>query len=168
MCEKEQFYLDFLKKHQPMLPDEELSEDELRIYDDARKYFKQNSNKSCIPLFLNSFGDRDGFGVYQLVEVVIFQFSIEDVLTHLKQALSNKSGSVQYWCAQIAGSFPSEALLPYLEALLYERDFDIKCATLNSLYFFEFPKTKDIIARYIEKETNIELINIAKDLFPNC
>ena len=36
------------------------------------------------------------------------------------------------------------------------------------LYFFGLLKTKDIIARYMRKENDIELINLAKDLFPNC
>lgn len=158
--------MNFLRDNQPMPSDEKLSEEELKIYDDARKFFKQYPNKLCIPLFLNSFGDGDGFGIYQLVESVILKFSLEDVLEHLVQALSNKRGSVQYWCAQIAGNFPNEELLPYMEKLLYEGDFDIKCATLNSLYFFKFASTKDIVARYVEKETDVEIINLSKELFP--
>jgi hypothetical protein len=116
--------------------------------------------------------------MYQLVDNVIFQFSMEDVLEHLIQALSNNRGSVQYWCAQMAWRYPHEELLPHMEKLLYSEDFDIKCATLSSLHFIKHPKTQDIVtryienetqdivARYIEKETDVELIDLAKELFP--
>jgi len=79
MKEMEQYYIDFLHKNQPMPQDENLSEEMITIYDDARRFFEHHPNKLCIPLFLNSFGERDGFGVYQLVENLIFMFPKEEV-----------------------------------------------------------------------------------------
>jgi len=165
MIKNEQFYLDFLKKNQPMLPDEELTEETLKIYDDARVYFQQNPNKACIPLFLNSFGERDGLGVYQLVEEVFYDFSIEDMKEHLINALSNKKGSIQYWCSRIASHFPCVEFIAHLEKLLYEGNFDIKCAVLDSLSLFDFHEARNAVSNFLKIEKDINIINHANELF---
>ncbi len=59
--------LDFLRRHQPMPDDEVLTEDLIQQYDEVRQHFIDSPDQRCIPLFLGSFGDGDGFGVYQLV-----------------------------------------------------------------------------------------------------
>jgi hypothetical protein len=50
MSDIAQFYLNFLRDNQPMPSDEYLSEDDIRIIDDAREFFMQNPDKLCIPL----------------------------------------------------------------------------------------------------------------------
>jgi len=60
--------LAFLERHQPLPPDDQLSADLIREYDEVRKFFIEHPDPRCIPLFLNSFGDESCFGVYQLVE----------------------------------------------------------------------------------------------------
>ena len=151
--EKETYFLNFLREHQPLPSDDEITEEQLVIYDGARKFFIENPNKQCVPLFLNSFGDGDGSGVYQLVEDTISQFALEDVLEHLIEAMSNEKGSVQYWAAQIAYYFPCEKLLPYLERMLYMENTscdyialsDIKTSSLISLDYIKLPESEDII-----------------------
>jgi hypothetical protein len=66
----------------------------------------------------------------------------------------------------MAGNYPCQELLTHMEKLLVVDDFDVKCATLNSLYFFKYDKTKEIVARYMETETDVEMINLVKELFP--
>jgi hypothetical protein len=155
-----------------MPPDEELTEEQLEIYDNARVFFEEqkHSNRLCIPLFLNSFGCRNGFGVYQLVEDVILRFPAEDVLEHLAAALSNEKGYVQYWAVQIASSYPNVQLLPPLESLLnketppkenideYMRIKDIKISVLGCLSFFEFPEVDGIIEKYAKSEKDKDIL----------
>lgn len=73
----------FLKKHQPMPNDDKLKESEIKRYEEVREYFINNPDEKCIPLFLNSFGGKDGFGVYQMVEDVILMYDSKKVLPHL-------------------------------------------------------------------------------------
>lgn len=63
--------ISFLEEHQSMPKDDELKESEIKKYEEVRKYFLDNPDEQCIPLFLNSFGGKDGFGVYQMVEEVL-------------------------------------------------------------------------------------------------
>ena len=48
--------ISFLKEHQPMPSDVELKEDEIQMYEQVVRYFIDNPNERCVPLFLNSFG----------------------------------------------------------------------------------------------------------------
>jgi hypothetical protein len=59
--------IEFLKKHQPMPDDDSLSTELINEYDMVRKYFLMNPDEECIPLFLNSYGKIDGYGVYKLI-----------------------------------------------------------------------------------------------------
>lgn len=82
-------------------------------YDEVRRYFLKCPDVECIPLFLNSFGDTQtcAFGVYQLVEDVMREFSAANILPRLQAALRSKSPDVQYWSAQIACNFPDPSLV---------------------------------------------------------
>ena len=125
--------ISFLKQHQPMPDDNNLSKDLINKYDDIRKFFLANPDKECIPLFLNSFSERDGFGVYQLIEDVINKFEKSKVLPYLLKALKSGYRSIRYWNTQIAASFPDEKLFEPLEKLLNENDVDIRFAAITSI-----------------------------------
>ncbi len=156
--------LDFLRQHQPMPADDKLSQDLIDRYDEVRKFFLSKKDARCVPLFLNSFGYIDGHGVYQLVEDVITQFSPEEVVPHLEIALHNPEYSVRYWCAQIASVFPSDKLLPKLQLILEFDDFDLKYAALTALEQFEKYQSKPIIEGFLQKESDEELIDLAKNI----
>lgn len=156
--------LDFLRQHQPMPADIELSQDLIDKYDEVRKFFLNEKDIRSVPLFLNSFGNINGFGVYQLVEDVIIKFSSEEVLPHLKVALSRSEYSIRYWNLQIAANFPSIELLPQLKILLKEDDFDLKYNTLTALGQFGSDVVKPIVEDFLEREQDEELIELAKDI----
>ena len=59
--------LNFLLRYQPMPSDKDLTQDIIDKYDDVRKFFIKNPDRKAIELFLRSFGEGDGRGVYQLV-----------------------------------------------------------------------------------------------------
>jgi len=125
--------LNFLKQHQPMPHDCDAEGDLIEKYDEARKFFLAHPDEECIPLFLNSFGDWDGLGVYQMVEDVIVQYDKEAVLPHILTALKSRSDYIKYWCAQISSNFPDEALFAPLAELLKADNEDIMTAAATSL-----------------------------------
>src|SRR5215207_5765235 len=87
-------------------------------FEGVRKFFLTNRDERCVPLLLNSFGEGDAHGVYQLVEDVILAFPHEVVVPALEESLRNPAGSVRYWSAQIAASYPRQELAPPLIDLL--------------------------------------------------
>ncbi len=162
--DKEKHFLNFLRENQPMPSDDLLTEELIKTYDEARLFFHENPNKECIPLFLNSFGYIDGFGVYQLIEHVIAQYAMEDVLDDLKKSLSSEYPSVRYWSAHVASRFPSEKLLPSLSKLLQEDDIDIKTFGLIAIGQIKSPEINDIINEFLRNEIDQELIAMAMDI----
>ena len=125
--------LSFLEEHQPMPKDEELKREEIEKYIEVRNFFLNNPDEECIPLFLNSFGGKDGLGVYQVVEDVIMKYDKETVMPHALKALNNESENVKYWCIQIISNFPDNRLFKPLVELLELEDEDIKAATITAL-----------------------------------
>jgi hypothetical protein len=156
--------LDFLRQHQPMPKDEDLTADIINKYNEIRLFFIEHKSKECIPLFLNSFGYINGLGVYQLVEDVILQFSMEDIIPYMKEALKSNIYSIRYWNVQIAANYPSFELLPMLTDLLKEDDFDIKYNTLTALRQFDNKVYIPILEEYLKIEKEKELIDVTMDI----
>lgn len=125
--------ISFLKQHQPMSDDKELERKDIEKYKEVRKFFIDNPDEECIPLFLNSFGDKDGFGVYQMVEDVISMYEEEQVLPHILQALKSKYDGIRYWNIQVAANFPDPRLFMPLSKLVLDEDVDIKMASISTL-----------------------------------
>ena len=103
--------LSFLKEHQPMPSDTKVTEEEMKRYEEVRTFFIKNPDEQCVSLFLNSFGGKDGLGIYQMVEDVIIMYDKEIVLPCILHAFNNSHKGVKYWCIQIAANFPDESLL---------------------------------------------------------
>lgn len=125
--------LSFLEEHQPMPKDEELKKEEIETYEEVRNFFLNNPDEECISLFLNSFGGKDGFGIYQMVEDVVMKYDKETVMPHALKALNNESENVKYWCIQIISNFPDNRLFKPLVKMLELEDEDIKVATITAL-----------------------------------
>jgi HEAT repeat protein len=159
--------LKFLKKYQPMPNDENLTTELINKYDEIRIYFLENKNKKCIPLLLNSFGYIDGFGVYQLIEDVILQFSMDDVVPYIKECLNSNIYSIRYWNVQIAANYASIELLPILKNMLKENDFDIKYSTLTALGQFDKKIICNIMKEYLDIEKDKELLDLAENILPS-
>lgn len=152
----------FLKAHQPMPSTSELQDVDMHAYDQVRRFFLENPNRICIPLFLNSFGEGDGLGVYQLVEDVIYRFPADEVVPHLAQSLRSPYKSVRYWSAQIATRFPSENLIDALSNLLIENDYDMKYVAITALEQIGGERVRKILndCKYKENDHEIQkLIN---------
>lgn len=92
-----------------------------------------NYNEECVPLFLNSFGDFDGLGVYQLVGDVITKYPSDIVVPYLMDAIINGADPVKSWCAEIAYYFPDDRLIDCLGTLARHENFDIRWPAIFAL-----------------------------------
>jgi hypothetical protein len=110
-----------------------LTEELMTAYDEIRLFFVGNPDERCVPLFLNSFGNGSGFGVYQLVDNLIAMFPSPVVMPHLVAALRSPFTGVRYWNAQIAALFPDPVLVPILCEMLRNDDIDAKSAAVTAL-----------------------------------
>lgn len=153
--------LSFLSQHQPMPPDSELTEELLVQYDEIRKFCIENPDPECIPLFLNSFGEGTGFGVYQLVDDVLRQFHPKDIVMHLVKALRSSYHSVRGWAAQLAMQFPQPELMKPLEDILfnYDEDSAIRSWAAISISFIDDPLIDGILERALRHEQNPKVRN---------
>ena len=156
--------MNFLTNNQPLPNDDELTEEVISKFDGIRKFFLANKDVDCIPLFLNSFGDGSGFGVYQLIENVIIQFHKNEVLPHLIQALDSPHRGVRSWCAEIASSFPDPILIHPLKKLLLEEDMDIRIMACLSLGAIGGDQVTEILENALKSEKNVDVIEVFEDV----
>jgi len=147
----------FLEHHQPMPDDTKVSQDLMNEYNSVREYFLLEPHEECIPLFLHSFGERDGYGVYQLVEDVLLKFDKSKVVRHLLKSLRSKHRSVRYWSAQISASFADKRLLEPLCGLLRDDDSDIRFAVITALSQIEDKKVLPTLKEALSKEKDEEV-----------
>lgn len=127
--------LSFLRDHQPMPDDDDLTQELIDKYDEVRNFFIATPDKEAISLFLNSYGNGDGWGVYQLVEDVFYKCHFDDVVLEIKKILENPSvaDSVRYWVTQVSAAFSDAKLRKGLEISLNSENEDIRDAAQLSL-----------------------------------
>lgn len=153
----------FLQNNQPFSKDSEEKFEVIQKYNEVRLYFLNHPDPRCIPLFLNSFGEGSGFGVYQLIEDVLMKYSAEQVVPHLISALHSKHIGVRYWCAHIAASFPTPSLIPPLSNLLGDPDPDIRRAAITALSQIEDDRIIGIIEGVLEKEEDPDVLDLIQE-----
>lgn len=156
--------LQFLALNQPLPPTLEMSEDIAEKYDCARKFFLENPDSRCVEYFLNSFGEGDGHGIYQLVGDVLTKYDKSFVLPLLERALSGGVSSVKYWCAQIAEQYPCPQIAPALISLLSNSDSDIRTASVISLSDIEGEFVTEALNDALSRERDSDLIEILRDV----
>ena len=161
--------ISFLQEHQPMPKDNELSDEIINKYDEVRDYFINNPDNQCVPLFLNSFGGKDGLGVYQMVEFAITMYDKKEVLPHVLNALHSPYDSVRYWATQIASNYPDETLFELLCNLLSEEDDDIRSATITALAQLALNNIRtndviDVLKNEIERISDEEVKEFAEEV----
>src|SRR2546428_4002283 len=110
--------LAFLAAHQPLPDDREITQELLDQFDAARTLFLRERDERCVPLFLNSFGEGSGFGVYQLVADVIRRYPERVVIPALRDSVRSRRQGVRSWSWDIALEHPGSELVPLaIEAL---------------------------------------------------
>ena len=156
--------LDFLRKYQPMPPDSELTNPLIQYYDEVRKHFVDNPDPRCLPLFLQSFGEGDGLGVYQLVEDVFRGIDAAVVTRELQEGLVSRNAPTRYWSAQIAAAFPSAELCDSLCRMLQSSVEDERAAAAIALGQIKNPKALGALNRALTSETSPHIRGLIMDL----
>lgn len=161
--------VDFLKENQP-LPDDrvlETNSEILQKYNEVRKYFLENPDPICIPLFINSFGNGSGFGIYQLIEDVLLKYSSEQVIPHLIKGLNSEKYGIRYWSSQIASSFPDKKLIEQLAILLTDKASDIRYAVIVALAEIDDKRVIDLIKNAQKQEEDNEVLELIEEVMNN-
>lgn len=151
--------LDFLRRHQPLPPDDLLNADLIDTYDAVRRLFRDHPNDECVGLFLHSFGDGTGLGVYQLVEDTLRAHEDDLVVAELTVSLRAPESSVRYWSAQIAQNYPDPRLGEPLLALLMDEDPGIRAAAIVALWGVGDPADRARIKSLRRSETDEEVVD---------
>jgi hypothetical protein len=155
----------FLREHQPMPPDGELTEDLARKYDEVRRYFISHPNADAVPLFLNSFGEGTGLGVYQRVLDVFRALPSGVVVPCLKAALVSPRRSVRRWTAQFAMDYPDVDLVGPLGALLdpTANDGDVREVATAALGFIADERARRILTDVAANDPDGEVRAAARE-----
>ncbi|AVB23263.1 MULTISPECIES: hypothetical protein [Pseudomonas syringae group] len=111
-----------------MPTDSQITQEQAETYDEVRIYFIKNPDSESIELFLRSFGDGDGLGMYQLVEDAFYQCEKSDVVSGIQTVLEDLSipDGVRYWTTQAAAAFPDDVLRNGLSLSLASSNEDIR------------------------------------------
>lgn len=154
----------FLQAHQPLPDDRDLTEEQATKLDEAMALFRDAPEEAVIPLFLNVFGEGDGFGTYQLVEDVVCKFDKAVVMPHLLAALASPHRSVRFWCAQIAALFPDDALMAPLKGLLESGDEDLKGAAATALGQLRSAEALEALREAHDRENDSRLLSLLREM----
>ena len=117
-----------------------------------------------IDLFLNSFGEGSGFGVYQLIEDVMFANAADDVVPRLNLAMQSKSKPVMYWCTQIAANFPDEQLHDGLKIALEDENVDIREAAITAIEAMGGNTARSFLKARLDREEEADVKVLIQDV----
>jgi hypothetical protein len=149
--------LEFLRAHQPLPADTNVSRDQLDELDAVRRFLMEHPTDDAVPLLLGVFGDGSGFGVYQLIDDAVSVHDSTVVIPALVDKLRVGPRSVRYWNAVISANHPDVRLIPGLAAALTPEDDDLRCAAVTGLEAIGTEETREILRTWLPNEMNEEL-----------
>ncbi|MCT7942917.1 hypothetical protein [Shewanella holmiensis] len=160
--------LEFLKKHQPLPTDEQISANEIDTFNKVMNYFIDNPDERCIPLMMNAFGDEDGFGVYQLCDDVFNKYEPSKVMPHIKLALTSEYYGVRYWASQWAMDINDIGLFPELKLMLQnpiDEEAHYYCVAALMDIWNKIPETEvsDTIIHFGSLSTNPDILELIEE-----
>jgi len=167
--------LAFLHQHQPMPSDVDVSQDEyealLREYNEVLQYFfDKDPCEESIHLFLNSFGNEDGYGIYDVVCCYIYRFNTKQVAEPLLEALKSPYFGVRYWATIISGYFVNSdhRIVTNLLDLLDDSESQVRDYAISTLANYEQIDgySKIIIDKYQREQSEDVKETYRTDLIP--
>lgn len=118
--------LEFLRRHQPMPPDEALTEELIAEFDEARRALAADPKPGGLGLLLRAIGKGSGFGVYQLVDDTLRAYEPDDVVAALVELLAPLPEDRSAWYMEYALDYPDERLIDPAIAALERGDRDTR------------------------------------------
>jgi hypothetical protein len=152
--------LEFLARHQPMPDDEHLDQTTMDTYEAVRKHFLEHYDERCVPLFLGSFGEGSGWGVYQLVEDVLREYPRDLVRKALDDCLQSPHSGVRKWCLQIAMEYEDPALLRHFRRMLSSDDVDERIWSAYNIDLVGTVDDRPLVEEALRSETDADVREI--------
>jgi hypothetical protein len=160
--------LEFLRKHQPMPSDYDISNEEADTYVAVLQHLEENPSAESIPLLIGSLGDGCGLGMYQHVRLVLMKLPRELVARHLRTALENPGKNSRTWCAELAMAFPDPVLVPPMLDLLVDEDQELRWWAAATLEFIgdpaTLPKLEEAMAREVDPAVRDQMMTAISTL----
>ena len=155
--------LRFLARHQPLPPENELDEQTIATYDEVRKHFLDVYDERCVDLFLGSFGEGMGLGVYQLVDEVLRKYPHDLVVLSLDRHLCSSHSGVRFWCLQVATIFPDYTLRPHFKRLVLSGDVDESLFAAQNIALTAREEDRGFVQALLRRDLDPEVRQILKD-----
>jgi HEAT repeat protein len=143
-----------LKKYNPMPADDQLTQEIVDEYGAVIDYLKLNPHPSCIEPILKSFGEYDGWGLYEEASLILTKFGINQVLPYLISALQSPQNGIRYWATHIASDFADKQLLQFLEVCIQDKIPDIRENKATALGFMGGPQALKVLEGALEVESD--------------
>jgi len=154
----------FLRSHQPMPDDVDLSGPLIEEYDEVRRYLESNPDPRAPELLLRSLGRGSGFGVYQLVADTIRVHDRELVIEALQQVLSDETSPSMDWAVEIAGEYLDERLDELILGILVSGPPGQRYFAAAYLADRGEPVPGAVIARALEGDIDDELTRMISEI----
>jgi hypothetical protein len=142
----------FLAANQPFPSDDEWSEELVETVASLRQSLKEDPDDTLVSLLVNSPGERDGHGQYQLFQDVLARHTRERVEEALRSSLRSDHRSVRYWSAQYAAAGHAAPLLDALQPLLADSDEDVRRAVVIAIESAENEEALGILRNWARQE----------------
>ncbi len=147
--------LTFLESH-PLIA-EDSAQDVIDDFREVLKYFTENPDPNCIPLFFRAFNDHMGWGLFQLCDDVFTKYAQTELDEHIIAALKSSNKGTRWWGAHWAMEFSSPELVDDLEVLLNNKeDEDAHYFVISALGFIYEDTMSDRVIEIIKCRKNIE------------
>jgi hypothetical protein len=156
--------IDFLRRHQPMPPDEAIDDTLIAEYEAARQVLLSETDERVVPLVLGSFGPGFGHGVFQMMDEVVRRYPPALVVPALDEALANPSPG-RWWVLQMALDFPDRRLAPHYKRLLASDHRDERffaAADLEDVY--NPAEDEDAVRAALRTERDPEIVDVLKNI----
>jgi hypothetical protein len=125
--------IEFLRRHQPLPPTRQASDELLAELERVRRYFTGILDPRAVPLLIGALGEGDGHGIYPMVETTLLAYPDDVVVSALMDGLHSQHGSVRYWSAQFAANYPREAFLDLLADVYRSGGVDERIAAITAI-----------------------------------
>lgn len=116
----------FLRQHQPMPSDFDITNEEGETFARILKHFQSHVDDRCIPFLIRSVSTDTGLGMYEHINSVLIFHSRDAVVPHLRDGLLDGSAGVKYRCCWWAADVDAWELAPLIEPLLTHENEDVR------------------------------------------
>lgn len=127
----------FLDKNSPLPDDVNLTKAVIGDFDQVRRLLIREPSLVLLKKYMQSFGNGDGFGVYQLSDDALRSHLPHEAVSAILNGLKSDVYPVVKWCMHFTAEFPSQEYRPHLHSGLTSADVDMRtwaAMGLSSIY----------------------------------